>query len=388
MKSNSHCLINQPECGRIVGKPVCPKCGMDERVIYPGQSDREAAQAAATARYLEALAPQLQGWAKRAQAPRTVIMQPVTPSATTSIKEPFAIGSLKLLGLVVLIAAIAAVWTKVIEGQQRVEEVTNVSAQAAAPAVGADAARKAIEPEMVTIPAGSFTMGISDSDPKRRFDEVPQHTVGVSVFELGKYEVTFAQWDACVADGGCQHNPADDGWGRGNRPVIKVSWNDITQQYIPWINRKTGKQYRLPSESEWEYAARAGCAGAFSVGGLCADKIEPSQANFKGFRTYSGSIKGDYLGRTVEVGQYEANRWGLYDMHGNVSEWVQDCWSANYQGAPTDGRERSGGDCGSRVHRGGAWNAIPQHLRSSNRARRPPDDRYFHLGFRLARTVP
>jgi formylglycine-generating enzyme required for sulfatase activity len=145
----------------------------------------------------------------------------------------------------------------------------------------------------------------------------------------------------------------------------------------------------LPSEAEWEYAARAGCTTAFNVGGQCSDKVEPSQANFHGNYSYNGSSKGAYLGKTAAVGSYAANNWGLHDMHGNVWEWVQDVWHDNYAGAPVDGSGwTTGGDPTRRVIRGGSWNGIPQDLRSANRGGDSPGGRSNDLdGFRLARTV-
>jgi hypothetical protein len=173
---------------------------------------------------------------------------------------------------------------------------------------------------MVVVPAGSFTMGSPPSEEGRSDSEGPQHRVTIArPFAVGKFEVTFAEWDACVAAGGCSHRPGDQGWGRGNRPVIDVSWNDITQQYLPWLSRKTGKTYRLLSEAEWEYAARAGTTTAFSTGRT----ITPEQANFDGNYTYGGSAKGVYRSKTVEVGSFPPNAFGLFDMHGNLWEWCR-----------------------------------------------------------------
>ncbi len=175
-------------------------------------------------------------------------------------------------------------------------------------------------PEMVVVPAGSFLMGSPKSEDGNDGTEGPQHEVKIPrSFAIGKFEVTFAEWDACVAAGGCKYRPGDQGWGRGKRPVINVSWNHVTKEYLPWLSRKTGKTYRLPTEAEWEYAARAGTTTPFSTG----ETITPSQANFDGNHTYGGSARGISREKTIVVGSFQANAFGLYDVHGNVWEWVQ-----------------------------------------------------------------
>ena len=168
-------------------------------------------------------------------------------------------------------------------------------------------------------------------------------------FALSKFEVTFAQWDACVVDGGCNgYRPDDLGWERGSRPVIQVSWEDA-QTYVSWLSRSTGENYRLPSESEWEYAARAGSTTQYNWG----NDIGRNRANCDG----CGS---QWNQRTAPVGSFAANAFGLHDMHGNVYEWVQDCWNLSYAGAPTDGRAWVHGDCEIRVVRGGSWSQQPE----------------------------
>ena len=250
------------------------------------------------------------------------------------------------------------------------------------PAAPNPPARLAFEPEMVRIPAGSFLMGSPPSEPERNDDEGPQHQVQVPAFELGKYEVTFDQWDACVSAGGCTHRPEDQGWGRGTRPVINISWDDA-QGYVKWLNTQTGKQYRLPSEAEWEYAARAGTTTPFSTGNC----ITTAQANYDGNIDYAGcgAKTGVYLQKTQPVGSYPANRWGLYDMHGNAWEWVQDSSHTNYQGAPGDGSawEDAGGR--ERVLRGGSWFSGGRYCRSANRFGDVPGHRNRYVGFRLSR---
>jgi formylglycine-generating enzyme required for sulfatase activity/serine/threonine protein kinase len=241
-------------------------------------------------------------------------------------------------------------------------------------------------PVMVAIPAGSFSMGCQPGEKECSDDEKPAHRVQVAAFELGQTEVTFDQWDACVADGGCTEKPADQGWGRGRRPVINVSWDDA-QQYVAWLSRQTGQSWRLPTEAEWEYAARAGTSTAFSTGNC----ITTAQANYDGNYDYAdcGAKTGKYLQKTQPVGSYPANRWNLYDMHGNVLEWVQDCYHDSYTGAPKDGSEWRGScsESGRRVLRGGSWGNGPWVLRSANRNGLVTGDRLNDLGFRVARTL-
>jgi formylglycine-generating enzyme required for sulfatase activity len=239
-------------------------------------------------------------------------------------------------------------------------------------------------PEMVVVPSGSFTMGSPANEQDRGTDEGPQRRVTIrDPFAVGKFEVTFAEWDACVAEKGCTHKPGDQGWGRGRRPVINVSWDDA-KQYVAWLSRKSSQSYRLLTEAEWEYAARAGTTTPFSTGRT----ITTAQANFDGNYTYGGSAKGQYRQRTLDVGSFQPNSFGLFDMHGNVWEWVEDCYVDNYTGAPVDGSARSATDNCSRVLRGGSWLNDPHNLRAAVRSRGHPDLRYNALGFRLGRTLP
>jgi formylglycine-generating enzyme required for sulfatase activity/serine/threonine protein kinase len=247
----------------------------------------------------------------------------------------------------------------------------------------ADGRECAFCPEMVVVPAGSFMMGSSPGeiaalktelpDFKDWFDkEAPQRGVAIrEPFAVAKYEVKFAEWDACVADGGCTHKPDDQGWGRGRRPVINVSWRDA-KGYVAWLSRKTGKTYRLLSEAEWEYAACAGTTTRYFWG----NKFSNARAN-------------NDTGRTVEVGLYGANAWGLHDMHGNVWEWVEDCWHDSYNGAPSDGSawSTSCSDQSRRILRGGSWYNHPGLLRSAYRGSYSTDNRDYGVGFRLARTL-
>ena len=239
-------------------------------------------------------------------------------------------------------------------------------------------------PEMVVLPAGSFTMGSPPGEKERDDDEGPQRSVAIpSAFAVGKFEVTFAEWEACVADGGCSaYKPSDEGWGRGRLPVINVSWNDA-KAYAAWLSKKTGKTYRLLSEAEWEYAARAGTTTPFSTGRT----ITTDQANFNGNFTYNGSRKGQYRQKTVSVGSFPANAFGLHDMHGNVWEWVEDCYHDSYNGAPSDGSAWIARNCSRRVLRGGSWSGSPWFLRSAFRGWDFTIFRLSNNGLRVARTL-
>lgn len=239
-------------------------------------------------------------------------------------------------------------------------------------------------PEMVVVPAGEFWMGSLPDEPERwGDDEGPRHKVILPrPFAIGKYAVTFEEWDAAVADGLNMDRPAADrGWGRGRRPVINVSWIDA-QAYAQWLSRKTGRTYRLPSEAEWEYAARAGTTTPFWWG----KTITPRQANYKGEDIYAGGgEKGEFRRKTVPVDCFEPNPWGLHQVHGNVWEWTEDCWNGSYARAPTDGSAWMAGDCALRVLRGGSWSAGPRWLRSAVRSKGYL--RFDIAGFRLARTL-
>jgi formylglycine-generating enzyme required for sulfatase activity len=242
-------------------------------------------------------------------------------------------------------------------------------------------------PEMVAVPAGEFMMGSPESERGRGSNEGPQRKVAVASFAIGKFEVTFAQWDACAAEGGCKHRPDDESWGRGTRPVINVSWHDA-MQFVGWLSRKTGKPYRLPTEAEWEYAARGITAASephlpFSTG----TTINYKQANYDANFVYGDGKMGVFRQKTVEVGKFPRNAFGLHDVHGNVWEWVQDCYKDSYAGAPTDGSAVVIGECSLRVLRGGAWNYFPKLLRSAYRYATPPEIRLDMVGFRVASSL-
>lgn len=218
-------------------------------------------------------------------------------------------------------------------------------------------------PEMMRIEGGTFTMGSAASEAGHRAWEGPQREVTVAPIAAGVREVTFAEWDACVADGGCgSYAPTDKGWGRGARPVIMVSWTDA-QGYARWLSQKTGKTYRLPTEAEWEYAARGGTSTAYWWG----DRFEAGRAP---------------TGKTAETGTGEANGFGLHDVTGNVAEWVEDCYVNSFAAAPRDGSAVVASNC-QRVIRGGSWRANAGDLRISNRSRVASTTRDTAIGFRI-----
>ena len=232
--------------------------------------------------------------------------------------------------------------------------------------------------EMVVIPAGSFQMGcLSNDDDCFRVEEFPVHEVTIRSFALSKHEVTFNDWDACMSDGGCGgYRPPDEGWGRGDRPVINVSWEDA-QSFVAWLSEVTGHAYRLPTESEWEYAARAGADTKYSWG----NDIGNNRANCHGCGSrWDGEM-------TAPVGSFGANAFGLHDMHGNLKEWIEDCWNYNYEGAPSDGSAWLIGNCEERVLRNGSWGVHHFGIRSAYRVGEPKYSRYNNIGFRVARTV-
>ncbi|MDR4467771.1 MAG: SUMF1/EgtB/PvdO family nonheme iron enzyme [Nitrospira sp.] len=230
-------------------------------------------------------------------------------------------------------------------------------------------------PQMVQIPAGAFRMG--DVEKLEDLWRNPVHVVTIQPFAIGKYEVTFEEYDRfAIAEG--KPLPDDQAWGRGQRPVITVSWDDA-KAYANWLSVQTGKRYRLPTESEWEYVARTGAKQEEWAG--TSDKAQ--------LGTYAVFIDNSD-NRTAEVGTKNANGFGLHDLSGNVSEWVEDCAHETYRQAPTDGSawlDADGGECGKRVFRGGAWLGTPELLRASNRLRYNSDNRHNFLGFRLVQDV-
>jgi formylglycine-generating enzyme required for sulfatase activity len=233
-------------------------------------------------------------------------------------------------------------------------------------------------PEMVVIPAGTFRMGDIQDDGSEA--EKPLHSVSINKpFAMGKYPITFEEYDR-FAHAMNRDLPDDNGWGRGNRPVVNVSWEDA-RAYAEWLSKETGKHYRLPYEAEWEYAARAGTTTTYWWG----NEIKQDGkvwANCAG----CGS-RWDSEG-TAPVGSFDPNRFGLHDMLGNVWEWMEDCWHENYEGAPNDGSAwTSGGDCDRRSLRGGSWDNFPRDVRSALRFRTAPSRRSYDIGFRVAQDL-
>lgn len=245
-------------------------------------------------------------------------------------------------------------------------------------------------PDMLPVPAGEFLMG---DPPGRRerllnwIEKKPPSQRRITIakpFAIGRYQVTFDQWDACVADGGCGgHIPGDEGWGRGTLPVMHVSWNDA-HAYTRWLSQKTGARYRLPTDAEWEYAARAGSTTTYSWG------AEPSHdyANFGENECCVGRVEGaDTWVNTSPVGSFPPNAFGLHDVSGNVYEWVEDCYDAPESDRPTDGSAAVMAGCENHAMRGAAWYSDPWRIRSAYRAWQTPDTRDRVIGFRVLREL-
>jgi formylglycine-generating enzyme required for sulfatase activity len=223
--------------------------------------------------------------------------------------------------------------------------------------------------KLVTVPAGKFQMGGASDEANG--SEKPVHTVTLPSFKIMDSEMTFFSWDACVEAKACTHNPVHNVGGRDKQPVVNVSYEDIVGQYIPWLNKATGKRFRLPSEAEWEYAARAGSSTKYSWG---------NELDCKRVRFNRDDCKAP---GSDPVKSYGANAWGLYNMHGNVWEMTADCWNPNYNKAPKDGSARTKGDCESRSLRGGSWFYTEGSLRSASRFKVSGSVRYPNAGFRL-----
>jgi len=229
-------------------------------------------------------------------------------------------------------------------------------------------------PELVAVPAGAFIMG---ADSRYKYER-PAHRVTIArPFAVGKYEVTFDQWDACVDAGGCGHKPDDHKWGRGRRPVINVTVAQV-REYLAWISKKTGETYRLPSDAEWEYVARAGTTTQFWWG----DKVGVNRANCRNCKSEWSKKK------SAPAGSFDPNPWGLYDTAGNVWEWIEDCWNVTHEGAPADASARKTGDCRQNVMRGGSWYYISKNSRSSWRFKNDARVKSYGIGFRVIRELP
>jgi formylglycine-generating enzyme required for sulfatase activity len=225
--------------------------------------------------------------------------------------------------------------------------------------------------ELVVVPPGTFDMGSALEY------EGPVHRVTIAKpFAIGRREVTFDEWDKCAEEGACKYRPDDRDWGRGDRPVINLSWLDA-KAFLTWLSQKTGQSYRLPSEAEWEYAARAGTNTPYWWG----RDVGSRQANCRECNTGEPQ-------KTLPAGSYKPNPFGLYDTAGNVAEWVEDCWNDSYRGAPNNGSPWTAGQCRMRVLRGGAFDSQSRYLRSTSRFRYDSDVRFIANGFRVVRELP
>lgn len=277
-------------------------------------------------------------------------------------------GSGLLFGLIALVAASAAGFYFWQQYQAREgAEIAHEGAPKTPPPAAAATKFSDCEgcPEMMRLPGGAFLMGSPEGEPARRAWEGQQREVQVPAFAISTHEVTLAQWDACYAAGSCSgYTPPDRGWGRGAHPALMVSWSDA-QAYVQWLSQRTGRAYRLPSEAEWEYAARGGATSAYWWG----PQYDASKVS---------------AGRTSEAGSHGANAFGLFDVTGNVAEWVEDCYVTGYTGAPNDGRPMLDGNCDMRVIRGGSWRDDANGLRIASRGRIGRTTRDGGVGFRVA----
>ena len=269
-------------------------------------------------------------------------------------------------------------------------------------------------PELVVVPAGSFLMGSPRNEKAREANEGPQHRVTIARrFALGRFEVTVDQFAAFVDETGYDMSTSCDVWQdgawkmregptwrkpnfsqTGAHPAPCVSWDDA-KAYLAWLSRKTGRTYRLPTEAEWEYAARGGARTRFPFGDSDKDYCRYGNGADQAARREvpGAAAEWDVLGcndgfaYTAPVGRFMPNQFALYDMLGNVFEWVEDCWHDSYQGAPTDGAACLSGDCGTRVQRGGAWGYPPDYLRTAMRGRQAQNYRYVNAGMRVLREL-
>lgn len=222
---------------------------------------------------------------------------------------------------------------------------------------------------MKVVGPGSFVMGDDNGYKYER----PAHRVTIEYpFALGVYEITFEEWHACAQDQACKETPDDHGWGKGRNPIINVTYDDIAD-YLKWLSEKSGRTYRLPSEAEWEYVARAGTTTQYWWG----DQVGKNNANCR----KCGS-KWSGIG-SAPVGSFLPNPWGFYDMNGNAWEWVADCWSPHYALAPTDGRARTDGNCKEPVTRGGSWYYFSKLSRSAYRYKNPINVFSYNISFRV-----
>jgi len=270
-----------------------------------------------------------------------------------------------------------------VRAQKEAESVQVASAKPAEQIALGGSARKVFRdelvsggkgPAMITIPPGTFRMG--DLNQAGQENERPVQTITFSKpFAVGKFEVTFEEYDKFAQVTG-RPLPPDNGWGRGARPVVNINWYDA-RAYVDWLSQQTGHKYRLPSEAEWEYVARAGTTTEYWWG----NHIGRNQANCEVCGSQWDAV------RTAPVGSFGANPFGVHDTVGNVWEWTEDCHHQNHEGARSDGKARTGGRCDTRVLRGGAWNYMAPRVRASTRSSTWPESQYLHLGFRVARDL-
>ena len=295
---------------------------------------------------------------------RTFVKHLNAPLSTIVVRAAFML----VVGFVLMMPSDVAAQIAKEELERRKREAAPVRA----PSVQAQRVRSFKDcpecPEMVVLKKGTFIMGGKVTD-----NEKPRHPVFIKKpFAISRYEITFDEWEACILGGGCKHNPHDHNWGRGRQPVMNIDFH-MAEGYAKWLSKKTGKPYRLPSEAEWEYAARGGTTTEYWFG----DDPGDGRINCRKCGTlWSGH-------RNAPVGQLEPNPFGLYDMHGNAYEWVADCWSPDYKGAPRDGSPRLDGNCDIRVIRGGSWYYFSRQSRSASRAKNGATVKSYWLSFRV-----
>jgi formylglycine-generating enzyme required for sulfatase activity len=353
MSQTTDCLIQQTNCGRIAGNPICPKCGLSEQMRYTTEEAVVLAKSQASASYWQNDATEVVQRNAAVEAERKEIER-IKAEAAKRQAEKERVAQ---------------------EGRKR------LTAEQATRNPGEVFQDLPIAPAMVVLPSGSFLMGAESTgwlENVLGLRNTPTHKVTIAhQLAMGRYPVTFEEWAACVVDGGVSYKPKDKG---DKLPVSNVSWEDA-QAYATWLNTKLGMQandpfcYRLPSEAEWEYACRAGSQTQWCFG--------DDEKQLEQYGWYSG-----YSGRHP-VGGKKANAFGLSDMHGNVWEWVQDWYHDTYSGAPSDGSAWvTGGEQKHRILRGGSWMKAATLCRSASRNFDSPGNRDISIGFRLARTLP
>jgi len=360
--------------------------GGDQAAAEKAAADKSAAEKAAAAAAAATAAREAQERAAAAEAERAAAEKAAAERAARQAAEEAAAEKAARE------AAALAARRKAEEHAAAAEQARKEAEQAAAASAAAEAARKAANakvagttasavktfkdcdgcPEMIELPPGRFIMGSKGGDPS----EHPAHAVTIAYpFAISRFEVSVAEWKLCHAEGGCDYLPDRKGM-TATSPVYNLSWVD-TQKYVKWLSKKTGKKYRLPSEAEWEYAARGGTKTEYWWG----DAVGKGMANCK-------NCGGEWnRKRPAAVDTFDANAFGLQGMNGSVWEWVADCWIASYNGAPTDGSAHNEKNCQSRVLRGGSWRNDASYARSAARFNYDNDVRYVLNGFRVVRDM-